>query len=63
MPFSGTPSSTDSIGGFSENDWKSPWAKEVFEAIGVDRKKELLKLWKVQRDNDIDDWHNDFNSR
>lgn len=48
---------------FSENDWKSPWAKEVFEAIGVDRKKELLKLWKVQRDNDIDDWHNDFNSR
>jgi len=51
------------IGGFSENDWKSPWAEEVFEAIGVDRKEELFKLWKVQRDNDIDDWHNDFNSR
>jgi len=51
------------IGGFSENDWKRPWAKEVFEAIGVDRKEELFKLWKVQRKQDEDDWHNDFNSR
>ena len=51
------------IGGFSGNDWKRPWAKKVFKVIGVDRKKELYKLWKVQRKQDENDWHNDFNSR
>ena len=48
------------IGGFSDNDWKRPWAKEVFKVIGVDRKKELYKLWKNQRKKDANAWHNNF---
>lgn len=48
------------IGGFSDNDWKRPWAKDVFKVIGVDRKKELYKLWKNQRKQDANDWHNNF---
>jgi len=51
------------IGSFSTDDWKRPWAKEVFKVIGKARRDELYQRWKHQREDDEDAWHNDYASR
>ena len=51
------------IGGFSTADWERIWAKEVFKVIGKARRDELYQRWKHQREDDENDWHNDYASR
>jgi len=50
-------------GAFSGKDWSRPWAKEVWDAIGLSRKKELHTKWRSQCKQDENDWHNDYASR
>jgi hypothetical protein len=50
-------------GAFSREDWNRKWATDVWEEIGLSRKKELYTKWRSQCKQDENDWHNDYASR